>query len=101
MALKASQVKVGDKHSERVVENLSRTQIVMYAGASGDYNPIHSDEVYTREVAGYPSVTLTVGLDEGRPVALVLNGLAFSEATLLRLARVLERATGFDARPPL
>ncbi|MBV8705356.1 MAG: MaoC family dehydratase N-terminal domain-containing protein [Acetobacteraceae bacterium] len=66
MALKASQVKVGDKHSERVVENLSRTQIVMYAGASGDYNPIHSDEVYTREVAGYPSVfahgMLTMGL---------------------------------------
>jgi acyl dehydratase len=66
MALKASQVKVGDKHSERVVENLSRTQIVMYAGASGDYNPIHSDEVYTKEVAGYPSVfahgMLTMGL---------------------------------------
>ncbi|MBV8614619.1 MAG: MaoC family dehydratase N-terminal domain-containing protein [Acetobacteraceae bacterium] len=66
MALKASQVKVGDTHTERVVENLSRTQIVMYAGASGDYNPIHSDEVYTREVAGYPSVfahgMLTMGL---------------------------------------
>src|SRR6266540_2719501 len=28
----------------------------MYAGASGDYNPLHSDEVYTRQVAGYPSV---------------------------------------------
>ena len=66
MALKASQVKVGDKHTERVVENLTRTQIVMYAGASGDYNPIHSDEVYTTKVAGYPSVfahgMLTMGL---------------------------------------
>jgi acyl dehydratase len=66
MALKASQVKVGDKHTERVVEHLSRTQIVMYAGASGDYNPIHSDEVYTTKVAGYPSVfahgMLTMGL---------------------------------------
>ena len=28
MALKASQLKVGDTHTERVVENLSRTQIV-------------------------------------------------------------------------
>src|SRR5579871_4659021 len=56
MALKASQLKVGDTHTERVAENLSRTQIVMYAGASGDYNPIHSDELFTREVAGYPSV---------------------------------------------
>ncbi|MDQ2803376.1 MAG: MaoC family dehydratase N-terminal domain-containing protein [Pseudomonadota bacterium] len=66
MALKASQLKIGDTHTERVVENLSRTQIVMYAGASGDYNPIHSDEVYTTQAAGYPSVfahgMLTMGL---------------------------------------
>jgi acyl dehydratase len=66
MALKASALKVGDTHSETVVENLSRTQIVQYAGASGDYNPLHSDEVYTTQVAGYPSVfahgMLTMGL---------------------------------------
>lgn len=66
MALKASALKVGDKHTERVVENLSRTQIVQYAGASGDYNPLHTDEVYTTQVAGYPSVfahgMLTMGL---------------------------------------
>jgi len=66
MALKASALKVGDTHSECVVENLSRTQIVQYAGVSGDYNPLHSDEVYTTKVAGYPSVfahgMLTMGL---------------------------------------
>jgi acyl dehydratase len=66
MALKASALKVGDTHTERVVENLSRTQIVQYAGASGDYNPLHTDEVYTTQVAGYPSVfahgMLTMGL---------------------------------------
>ena len=56
MALKASQLRVGDTHSERVCENLSRTQIVQYAGASGDYNPLHSDEVYTVQVGGYKSV---------------------------------------------
>jgi acyl dehydratase len=28
----------------------------MYAGASGDYNPLHTDEVYVTQVAGYPSV---------------------------------------------
>ncbi len=28
----------------------------MYAGASGDYNPIHTDDLYTREAAGYPGV---------------------------------------------
>jgi acyl dehydratase len=66
MALKASQIKVGDTYTERVVEDLKRTQLVMYAGASGDYNPLHSDELYTREVAKYPTVfahgMLTMGM---------------------------------------
>src|ERR1700745_3071262 len=66
MALSAKQLKVGDTHAEQVVDNLTRTQIVQYAGASGDYNPIHTDEVYTTKVAGYPSVfahgMLTMGL---------------------------------------
>lgn len=66
MALQASKLKVGDTHTERVVDNLTRTQIVQYAGASGDYNPLHTDEVYTVQVAGYPSVfahgMLTMGL---------------------------------------
>ena len=66
MALKASQCKVGDTYTERVVEDLKRTQLVMYAGASGDYNPLHSDELYTREVAKYPTVfahgMLTMGM---------------------------------------
>jgi acyl dehydratase len=66
MALKASQLKVGDEHVECVVDNLSRTQIVQYAGASGDYNPLHTDDVYTTQAAGYRSVfahgMLTMGL---------------------------------------
>jgi acyl dehydratase len=56
MALKASQLKVGDTYTERLVEDLKRTQIVQYAGASGDYNPLHTDEIFTTKVAGYPSV---------------------------------------------
>jgi acyl dehydratase len=56
MVLKKSDVKVGDSVTEVIVENLTRTQIVQYAGASGDYNPLHTDEVFTTKVAGYPSV---------------------------------------------
>jgi acyl dehydratase len=56
MALNASKIKVGDNYEEVVVENLSRGLLVMYAGTSGDYNPLHTDEVYTTEIAGYPSV---------------------------------------------
>src|ERR1700749_1164915 len=66
MTLKASQLKVGDTHSEKVVENLTRTQITMYCGVSGDYNPLHADEVYVTQKAGYPSVfahgMLTMGM---------------------------------------
>jgi len=56
MALSAKKLKVGDTHSEQIVDNLTRTQLVQYAGASGDYNPVHTDELFTTKVAGYPSV---------------------------------------------
>ncbi|HEX2561154.1 MaoC/PaaZ C-terminal domain-containing protein [Phenylobacterium sp.] len=66
MALSASQLQPGQTHTARIVEDLKRTQIVQYAGASGDYNPLHTDEIFTTQVAGYPSVfahgMLTMGM---------------------------------------
>ena len=56
MALKTSSIKVGDTHEAVVVDNLTRTQLVMYSGASGDYNPLHSDEIFATKVGGYPTV---------------------------------------------
>jgi len=64
--LSASKLKVGDTHTARLVEDLKRTQIVQYAGSSGDYNPLHTDEIFTTKIAGYPSVfahgMLTMGM---------------------------------------
>lgn len=64
--LTAADIKVGDTREEVIVDDLSRTQIVMYAGASGDYNPLHTDNKFTTEIAGYPSVfahgMLTMGM---------------------------------------
>ena len=56
MAISAAALKVGETKTLKIWDDLTRTQIVMYAGASGDYNPLHSDERYTTEVAGYPGV---------------------------------------------
>jgi len=87
--INASDIKVGDSHEEVIVDDLSRTQIVMYAGSSGDYNPLHTDDKFTTEVAGYPSVfahgMLTMGMS-GRVVtdwvgldALKSYGVRFSK----------------------
>ena len=56
MPLSKANLSVGDQHSEQVVDNLTRTQIIQYAGASGDYNPLHTDEIFTTQIAGYPTV---------------------------------------------
>lgn len=61
-----AELEVGARSEHLLVEDLRRTQIVQYAGASGDFNPLHTDERYAVEVGGFPSVfahgMLTAGL---------------------------------------
>ena len=73
MTLNASTLKVGDTHEEQVATNLSRTQIVQYAGASGDYMPLHTDELYAREIAGYPGVFAHGMLSMGATGTMLTN----------------------------
>jgi acyl dehydratase len=49
-------LKVGDTHEAVVVELVTRTHVVKYAGASGDFNPLHHDDTAAEKLAGYPSV---------------------------------------------
>jgi acyl dehydratase len=51
-----AEVTAGEERSQVVVSDLKRTQIVMYAGASGDFNPLHTDEPFSTQVAGNPTV---------------------------------------------
>jgi acyl dehydratase len=78
MTLSARDLEVGQTFSATVAEDLKRTQIVQYAGASGDYNPLHTDEVFATKVAGYPSVfahgMLTMGMTSRMVTDLVGDG---------------------------
>ncbi|HKC49848.1 MAG TPA: MaoC/PaaZ C-terminal domain-containing protein [Myxococcota bacterium] len=73
MALRANQLKIGDTREEIVIDNLTRTQLVMYAGASGDYNPVHTDEVFATKVAGYPTVFAHGMLSMGATARMLTN----------------------------
>jgi acyl dehydratase len=80
-------VQPGESRELVVAADLTRTQIVQYAGASGDYNPLHTDERFATEIAGYPSVfahgMLTMGMtarvitDWFGPEALLEYGVRF------------------------
>ena len=82
-------LKVGDTHEAVVIEKVARTHIVKYAGASGDFNPLHHDDTAAQGMGGYPSVfahgMLSMGLT-GRmltdwlgPVALKKYGVRFTK----------------------
>jgi acyl dehydratase len=55
MAAKYGDVNVGDALPTYVHEAVTRTDLVKYAGASGDYNPMHHDETLATKT-GLPSV---------------------------------------------
>jgi len=52
--LQYNAISAGDE-APVVSHQLTRTDLVRYAGASGDFNPMHTDEVAAKE-AGLPSV---------------------------------------------
>ena len=53
--IKYDQVKVGDQIPAFVIEGVTRPDFVRYAGASGDFVPLHYDQTFV-ETAGIPTV---------------------------------------------
>lgn len=54
MSIDWKAIRVGDERSFEL-KDVDRTQFVRYAGASGDFNPIHHDQTFA-EAAGLPTV---------------------------------------------
>ena len=55
MTLRFEDLRVGEAIPELVSPPLDRVQIAMYAGASGDFNPIHIDDDQARRT-GLPGI---------------------------------------------
>lgn len=55
MSEQAPNWSVGEELAEIVLEPITRLDLIKYAGASGDYNPIHTVDESARE-AGLPGV---------------------------------------------
>jgi acyl dehydratase len=55
MPIKPLALQKGDHGPQATIGPITRTDIVRYAGAGGDFNPIHHDEEFAR-AAGMPSV---------------------------------------------
>ncbi len=53
--LKFDTVKVGDSIPTITIDNVARPDFVRYAGASGDFVPLHYDQTFA-EAAGIPTV---------------------------------------------
>jgi acyl dehydratase len=87
------------------VENVSRSHFVRYAGASGDFNPMHHDDTIATKV-GYPSVfghgmftagvlghylTDWVGIGNVRKYGVQFKGQLYPGRTLTLTAKVTRK----------
>lgn len=63
---------VGDTGPELIIEDIQRKDFVQYAGASGDFNPIHYDQQLAN-MAGYDGVFAQGMLTAGFAVQAVTN----------------------------
>lgn len=88
-SVQAGDREVGDEAEPLVVGPITRTQIVRYAGASGDFTPIHHDEPLAQQV-GLPGV-FSMGMMQG-------GMLAHLVADWLGLAHVRRFSIRFEER---
>ncbi len=72
-------------------------------GKDDDPIQMYLNDVFsvTLNLAGLPGISVPIGLGaDGLPLGLQMIGRAFDEETLFKAAAALEKAVGFDAKPP-
>lgn len=104
------ELEVGNRGPELVVESVTRRDLVRYAGASGDFNPIHYHEEAARE-AGHDGViaqgmftaglvesvvTDWVGVGNVRSFTVRFTSVVRPGDTVRVVGEVDEKATGTD-----
>ena len=89
-------VEVGDA-APVLTHQLSRGDLVEYAGASGDFNPMHTDEVVAKE-AGMPSVFGHGMLSAGLLATALTNWAGIGRVVRYRVRFVKQAWPGEDFR---
>lgn len=74
---------VGDRSPEIDIEDVKVTDFVRYAGASGDFNPLHHDHGFTTD-AGYDGVFAMGMFNAGLLTNVVTEWLSLSTITAYR-----------------
>jgi len=85
MVIKYDDIKVGDDIPVYTSAPITRTHLVRYAGASGDFNPLHHDESFIR----------MIGLDNVIAHGMLIMGIAGEAITFWIDKRNLRK---FNAR---
>jgi acyl dehydratase len=75
---------IGDRLPERTFGPISRTDLVKYQGASGDFNPIHHDEEFAKR-AGFPTVFSVGMLQAGYVATYLVDALGSENVRRLRV----------------
>ncbi|QEZ48929.1 MaoC family dehydratase [Cupriavidus oxalaticus] len=90
------EVKVGDQLAPLVLPAINRTTLALYAGASGDHNPIHIDIDFARK-SGMPDV-FAHGMLSAAYLARLLTGW-LPQAALRNVAIRFTGITQLGAQP--
>ena len=63
-------------------------------------SPTFSRSLMITNLTGHPALTLKAGFRDGLPVALMITGRPYEEATVLQVASIYEQATPWRMMHP-